>query len=64
MVLPVTLFLGSVAMLIKLIAAESTIGQKAITLRWTEPWWTAFFASIMVQNTLTTGEVYFVVFHF
>jgi hypothetical protein len=50
-------------MAVKLIVVESTTSQKAITINSSEtrPWWCAFFAITMVQNTLTTGEIYFVI---
>jgi hypothetical protein len=53
-------------MAIKLIVVESTTSQKAITINssQTRPWWSAFFAITMVQNTLTTGEIYLIIPHF
>lgn len=53
------LFLGGVAMAIKLIEVEANPAtQKAISLNSSQirPWWLAFFAITAFQNTLTTSE--------
>lgn len=53
------LYLGGVAMAIKLIQAEATLNKAGTTLLAGElqPWWRAFFAITAVQNVLTTGEL-------
>jgi len=51
------LYLGGIAMALRLIHVEASLDHKAITLNSNEihPWWDAFFAITMVQNTLTTS---------
>jgi len=50
------LYLGGIAMALKLLAVEGSTSDAAITLNSSviKPWWSAFFAITAAQNSLTT----------
>ena len=51
------LYLGGIAMALKLLAVEGSTSDAAITLNSSviKPWWSAFFAITAAQNSLTTS---------